>query len=101
MPYIATHPYEPSGEGDYCGIPDPTSGATICARDPQHPVHGVDRPEIEHLARQLAGHQWRTEPEVAGPYSEHRRHNFSSDCAICTHDLHRIAAAVLAIQEVA
>lgn len=101
MTYLATHPYEQSTEGDYCGEPDPTSSVTVCARLAEHPVHAVGRPELERLARQLAGHQWRTEPEGAGPRTEHRRHNFSSDCAICTQDLHRLAAAVLAIQEAA
>jgi hypothetical protein len=96
--YVATHPYERS-EGDYCEAPDPTSSTTTCTRPAEHPVHATDRPEVEQLARQLAGHQWRTNPEELGPWTEHRRHNYNYDCAICTQDLHAIASAVLAIQE--
>ena len=54
MPYVSTHPYEQAADGHYCGAPDPTTRIDVCTRNPEHPVHAVDRPEVEHLARLLA-----------------------------------------------
>lgn len=96
MSYFPGHRFEAHPtDVAYCGVPTAAVDG-ICARPADHPIH-AGRPDVEDLARQLAGHQWRTEPESLGPRSEHRRHQLNSDCAICRGDVHAIAAAALAI----
>jgi hypothetical protein len=94
MTYSPTHPFERAADGGWCGAPDPAD-RMVCARPAEHPIHAVDRPEIEELARALASRQWRTEPVSLAQTSEHRRHSYSSDCALCKGDAHAIAAFVL------
>ena len=85
-----THPYERAGDGDYCAAPDSDSG--VCSRQRTHPIHAVDRPEIERLAQALLAHPWRLAQDDLQQGSEHRRHNYSYECALCTKDAHLIAA---------
>jgi hypothetical protein len=93
--YLPTHRFEPHDESDqYCGHPAPDFDGG-CVRPPEHPIHALDRGDVESLARALAFRKWK---DVAGDWSVHARHKMSSDCAICTQDLHAIAAAVLEIQ---
>jgi hypothetical protein len=95
--YTPQHPYEKADDGDYCGAPDAASSTKTCVREPDHPVHALDRPDVEALARALASRRWRTTPDSLAPESEHRRHRYSYECALCTQDVHAIAAAVLEI----
>jgi hypothetical protein len=95
--YLGVHRFEQANDGEWCGVPDPTLRVGICVRYADHPVHAVDRPEVDELVRALSAHPWRQAgdfPDLVDP-SEHRRHHFNSDCAICVGDLHAIAAFIL------
>lgn len=84
------HPYEPAVDGNYCATPD--FGDHICAKPPGHPIHATGRPDIDRLAQALLAHPWRFDRDSLREQSEHRRHNYSYDCALCTQDVHLIAA---------
>jgi hypothetical protein len=94
MGYLPTHRFEPHPEDPaYCGVPD---GEFPCTREPDHPIHATDRQDIEDLAAALAAKQWQTGGSRS-TRSEHRRHNYSTDCALCMKDAHEIAAFVLKV----
>lgn len=91
MGYLAAHPFEPHRESaDYCGVPDPDFGGG-CVKRPEHPIHLVARPDVEGLARALASERWGGSHER----DEHRRHRYLHSCALCTKDVHTIAAFVI------
>jgi hypothetical protein len=91
MIYLPAHTFEPyHDEANYCGIP---RGDSICAKRADHPVHATDRPEVEELARTLLRREWGPNK----PWSVHAEHDYAHDCALCTKDVHAIAAAVLDI----
>lgn len=91
MGYLAAHPFEPHPENaDYCGAPDPDFNGG-CVKCPEHPIHAVDRTDVEALARALSAERWGGGHEI----DEHRRHGYTYDCALCKGDVHRIAAFVI------
>lgn len=94
MPYLPAHTFEPyqdddPGERLYCGLPREDG---ICAKRADHSIHNTLQPAIEKVARYLATRKWKDEP---GDWSVHSKHNYSTDCALCTQDVHAIAKAVL------
>ncbi len=94
MGYLAAHPFEPHSESaDYCGVPDPDFDGG-CVKQPEHPIHLTNRHDVEALARALASNRW------GGDHGrdEHRRHQHSHACALCTRDVHQIAAFVIDYQ---
>src|SRR5690242_12019382 len=97
MPNPTMHPFEKVPDGYWCDAPD--GDGKTCARREDHPIHSVHRADVDRLARALLARQWRTYsdfPELAAS-TEHRRHVYSSDCAICVGDVHTIAVVVLDI----
>ena len=94
MGYTASHPFERVSDGDYCRAPDADSGSGTCAQYADHPIHAMS-PDIEALARALAAHPWREKPDDLRESSEHRRHNYSYECALCVKDVHRLPAFFL------
>lgn len=101
MTYIPAHPYVPQTDdatADWCAQPVPGALAdrvqTCCERR-DHPIHRHGDFAVQHLARNLCEVQWRTDgPDNLRGRSEHRRHIYDASCAICTGDVHALAAAV-------
>lgn len=95
MTYLPSHRYEPDGAG-VCRAPTPDGHpAQRCYRPDQHPIHRTDLPLYEAVALALAEHQWRTGADRLAANTEHHRHDYHYQCALCTSDVHAIAAFVV------